>query len=333
MTAVTEIDGGELPWLAPARLRLNHSWVQGRLAHGLLVYGTEGVGKRALAQWIARAVLCDRNRSELRACGECASCRLLRAGTHPDLTMLAPEEGKQQISVDQVREMSASLALTSFRQGYKVAVVEPAQQMTMAAANSLLKTLEEPASRTLLILVATRLSGLLPTLRSRCQQIAIAVPPETTARNWLAAAGGASVSPALFELARGAPLRALAYAESGVEERLQEVDAALSALASGRADVTQIAKRWASETLPERLLCMDYWLERLLRATIAGTDDRFTRDILPSGVKQLNIKRLFACVDRLRELRSRLERVALQRELAVESLLIELAAAIRLQAA
>ncbi len=330
---MTQFDGTDLPWLEAARSRLRSAWQQQRLPHGLLIYGPAGVGKQALAHWVARAVLCDRNADELRACGECKSCQLFRAGTHPDLSLVQPEEGKQQISVDSVRELSASLAMTSFRQGYKVAIVEPAQQLTIAAANSLLKTLEEPAPRTMLILVATRLSGLLPTLRSRCQQLGVRAPAEADARAWLASVAAKPVSPELLSLAHGAPLRALAYAEEGVDELLQEVEAGLAALAAGKADVTQLAKRWASEGLPLRLQCLEHWLEQRLRATLIGTADRFTGGILPSGAGELNIKRLFACIDRLRGLRSLLDRVALQRELALESLLIDLSTAVRLQAA
>ena len=81
-----------------------------------------------------------------------------------------PEEDKTQISIYQIRDASASLAMTSFRQGYKVAIVEPAHQMTLGAANSLLKTLEEPAPRTLLILLTSRPSGLPATIRSRSRR-------------------------------------------------------------------------------------------------------------------------------------------------------------------
>jgi DNA polymerase III subunit delta' len=326
----------ELPWLDGARARLQSAWLQQRMPHALLIYGIAGVGKHVLADWIARAVLCDRNAETLAACGECTSCRLYQSSTHPDLRWLMPEEDKQQISVDQIREMCASLAMTSFRQGYKVAVVEPAQMMTTAAANSLLKTLEEPSPRTVLILIATRLNGLLPTIRSRCQQIAVPVPSQRVAQSWLERSGLAQstlVSTDVFELARGAPLKALEYAKSDAGSDLQDVADGLAAYLAGRVDVTQVAKRWANEGLPQRLMCLEYCLERLVRSTLLGIDDRFTRDILPSGTGQLNIKRIFECIDTLRELRARLDRVALQRELALESLLITLSNVLRLQAA
>jgi len=330
---VGQFDGAQVPWLEPARIRLQTAWTQQRFPHGLLIHGPAGVGKQALAIWVARAALCDANGGELRACGTCKSCSLFASGTHPDFTYVSPEEDKKQISVDQVRELCASLAMTSYRQGFKVAIIEPAQQLTMAAANSLLKTLEEPAPRTMLILVTTRSAGLLATLRSRCQQLGVRAPSPEAALAWLSKASSKAVSPQTLALARGAPLRALAYAEQDVEVLYKEVDADLNGLFGGRTDVTQIAKRWTDEQLPERLLCLDYWLERQLRVSIAGSADRFTGSVLPTAPKQLNISRMFACADRLRELRAQLDRVALQRELAVEALLIELLTAVRPQAA
>jgi DNA polymerase-3 subunit delta' len=335
MSAAETFSGAQLPWLASSRARLQTAWQQQRFPHGLLIHGPVGVGKQALAQWIAQAVLCDSSAAgELNVCGACKSCSLLAAGTHPDFTSVSPEEDKKQISVDQVRALCVSLSMTAFRQGgYKVAIIQPAQQLTMAAANSLLKTLEEPGQRTLLILVTTRSAGLLATLRSRCQHLGIRAPTPEVALAWLSKASSKTISPQTLALARGAPLRALAYAEQDIEALYREADGDLSALFAGRADVTQIAKRWTNEQLPERLLCLDFWLEQRLRTSIAGTADRFTGTILPTAGKQLNISRMFACADRLRELRAQLDRVALQRELAIEALLIELLTAVRPQAA
>ena len=209
MTAAETFSGAQLPWLASSRARLQTAWQQQRFPHGLLIHGPVGVGKQALALWIAKAVLCDASAAgELIVCGTCKSCSLLAANTHPDFTSVSPEEDKKQISVDQVRALCTSLSMTSFRQGgYKVAIIQPAQQLTMAAANSLLKTLEEPGQRTLLILVTTRSAGLLATLRSRCQHLGIRAPAPEAALAWLSKASSKSISPQTLALARGAPLR------------------------------------------------------------------------------------------------------------------------------
>ncbi|HTE43062.1 MAG TPA: DNA polymerase III subunit delta' [Steroidobacteraceae bacterium] len=314
---------GSLPWHEDAWRQLQSAWNERRWPHGLLVHGPEGVGTHAMALRIAAGLLCENHEGRLDACGECGACKLRIAGTHPDWLAISPEEDKQQISVDQIREAATKLTMTSYRQGYKVTVIQPAHQMTMAAANSLLKTLEEPTPRTALILVTSRLGALLPTLRSRCQQLKIAAPSTHLAQSWLASQGK-TVSDRLLRFCSGAPLRALSLADGSFDTLWSGVEQDIAAFLGGNEDVTHIAKRWANEQLPDRLACVDYLIAEKLRNTVVGTDDRITRTPLPSAVSQLNISRMFACLDRVRALQAQLTRTALQRELAVDALLVEL---------
>jgi DNA polymerase-3 subunit delta' len=311
-----------LPWHDSAVRNLNSAWQQRRWPHALLIQGPEGLGKQRLARWIAQSILCDRGGDKLSACGECASCMLFAAATHPDLQMISPEEDKQQISVDQIREACANLTMTSYRQGYKVTIVDPAHQMTLAAANSLLKTLEEPTQRTVLILVTSRPAALLATIRSRCQQLSLSAPAERDALEWLATATGSPVDVEILRFANGAPLRALALAEGRYSTLWGEMTAALEALLSQRADVTQIAKQWAKDDMPDRLLCLDHWLMQRIRSSLGQTDEFVTSMVLPREAPALNISRVFVCLDRVRELKAALSRTALQRELALESVLL-----------
>jgi DNA polymerase-3 subunit delta' len=316
-----------LPWHAPAVEQLRAAWQAQRLSHAILIGGPEGLGKGRFASWLARAVLCER-RELLEGCGECASCLLYAAGSHPDLLWIAPEEDKQQISIDQIRACSERLAKTSYRQGsYKVAIVEPAHQMTPSAANSLLKTLEEPGAESLIILVTSRPSALLATVRSRCQKVAIHRPNAGSATQWLTEQTGKPVLPQMLEFAGGAPLRALMYAERFAELDGQMRDS-LSNLLTGQVDVTQVAGDWADESLSERLNWLDLWLMSLARGALAGTDDLITFPergaYLPSLSRALNITGVYSMVDRARALKAQLLRTALQRELAVESWLIAL---------
>ncbi len=324
MSAVLRSDSTLLPWHAGPIDRLQSAWRQQRWPHALLLYGAEGLGKRRLAEWIAQAVLCDAAKDELRICGECASCTLFVARTHPDLYFLSPEEDKQQISVDQIREACTNLAMTSYRQGYKVTIVEPAHQMTIGAANGLLKTLEEPVRNTMLILLSSKPSGLPATIRSRCQQLAVRAPLESDALAWLAKVAETPVAPEVLRFAHGAPLRALDLAKGRYTTLSGEVGTAFEALFSGKADVTQIAKQWNDDDLIDRLLCVDHWIERKIRAAVGQSDDLVTGMVLPSGAPTLNISRLFVCLDRVRELKATLARTALQRELAIEALLLAL---------
>lgn len=322
-----------LPWHAAATEQLRQAWSANRLPHAILVQGAEGLGKGSFAAWLAAAVLCEKSaKGALDVCGACASCALIKAGSHPDLYWIAPEEDKQQLSVDQVRAACEKLTKTSFRQGYKVAIMEPAHQMTPGAANSVLKTLEEPSAGSLLVLLTSRPSGLLPTVRSRCQKLTIARPSTTDAMAWLQQESGKSIAPALLEFSGGAPLRALEYADGRFEALSQHMQKSLRDLLAGDADVTQVAAEWEKDALIDRLVWLDLWLSSLARVSLAGanagTDERITFPgglaHLPSLPRTLNISALYSMVDRTRALKAQLARTALQRELAVESWLIAL---------
>ncbi|MFO7305015.1 MAG: DNA polymerase III subunit delta' [Gammaproteobacteria bacterium] len=318
-----------LPWHAAAVEQLRSAWIGGRLSHALLMHGADGIGKGCLAAWLAAAVLCDtRGPERLGPCGECASCKLIEAQTHPDLIWVRPEEDKQQLSIDQVRAMCERLTKTSYRQGYKVAVLEPAHQMTIAAANSLLKTLEEPAPASLLILLTSQPSALLPTVRSRCLKLSVVGPSLEQARAWVEAELGQPVSPDVLEFAGRAPLKALEHARGSFAKLHEDMHQSLSALLSGKADVTQVAPSWADEQLPARLMWLDLWLQSLARGALTGNAELVTfpsRPVhLPRSAGTLNISGIYQLVDRARALKAQLARTALQRELAVTSWLYAL---------
>jgi DNA polymerase-3 subunit delta' len=299
------------------------------LPHAILLQGADGLGAEYFAAWLSAAVLCEKSvDGTLDVCGSCASCLLIKAGSHPDRYWIAPEEDKTQLSVDQVRAACEKLSKTSFRQGYKVAIVEPAHQMTPQAANSVLKTLEEPTQGSLLILLTSKPSGLLPTVRSRCQKLTIHRPSTAEAVAWLQKESGKAVPPALLEFSGGAPLKALAYADGAFDALDQHMRKSLRDLFAGDADVTQVAAEWEKDALVDRLVWLDLWLTGLARTGIAGTDERVTFPggpaPLPSSSRPLNISALYSMVDRTRALKAQLARTALQRELAVESWLIAL---------
>jgi DNA polymerase III subunit delta' len=322
-----------LPWHAEATAQLRYAWRANRLPHAILIHGADGLGKGSFAAWLACAVLCETStNAELNCCGVCTSCTLIKAGSHPDLYWVTPEEDKQQLSVDQVRAACEKLSRTSFRQGYKVAIVQPAHQMTPGAANSVLKTLEEPSSGSLLILLTSRPSGLLPTVRSRCQKLTILRPSTEAAVEWLQQESGTAVSPALLAFSGGAPLRALEYADGRFEALNQHMQKSLRDLLSGDADVTQVAAEWEKDALVDRLIWLDLWLSSAARQALAGSDERITFPggpaHLPSLPRTLNISALYSMVDRTRALKAQLARTALQRELAVESWLIALLEAV-----
>jgi len=323
-----------LPWHHDAAERLRTAASGGRLAHGLLLHGPQGVGKEQFASALAAALFCTGRGEPLLACGACAECALSRAGTHPDLHWIRQlrdakdKKEKKSIGVDQIRALSEALGMTSMRRGYRVAVIAPADLMTMAAQNALLKTLEEPAPRTALVLVTARPASLLPTLRSRCQRVEIARPPRAVALEWLAAAPGGSASERLLALAGGAPLKAQQLAPNfdALESQMSE---ALEALLSGQAEVTSLADTMMGEGLPARLDWLEDWLGLAIRGRALVGETPVTvpgGPLLQRAAAEVNITQAFLVMDRLREARWLLEGSAAP-QLVVEALLIRLRAA------
>ncbi|HEX2199375.1 MAG TPA: DNA polymerase III subunit delta' [Burkholderiales bacterium] len=210
-----------------------------RLPHALLIHGARGTGKLALAEHIAQFLLCESADPGRKPCGACEGCRWFRAGSHPDLRRLEPEalsrepadteegvapakKGKPstEVKVEQVRELAGFLNLRSHRGRLRVALVHPAEAMNPSAANALLKGLEEPPAGAVFLLVSHRPAQLLPTIRSRCVSLPVALPPRDAALSWLAGQG--AEDPARWlAYAGGAPLLALDYAgRAPVLERL-----------------------------------------------------------------------------------------------------------------
>jgi DNA polymerase-3 subunit delta' len=161
--------------------QLSRAAARGRLAHGYLFVGPEGVGKRLVAQKFAQSMFClKRTHHELDACGECGSCRPFLAGTHPDFQVVECPEGKREIPIELLvgskenrgqEGLCHGLSIKPLAGGRKIAIIDDAHLLNDAGANAILKTLEEPPDRAILILVAETLETVLPTIRSRCHLV------------------------------------------------------------------------------------------------------------------------------------------------------------------
>lgn len=244
------------PWHAEHWARLQARRQRGAMPHALSLCGPAGLGKREFLQRIVRGLLCAQPQDG-DACGRCRSCLLLDAGTHPDYVALSyglRKDGVQrsEIVVDQIRELSARLATSSQFGGWQIASIDPADMMNAAAANALLKTLEEPAAQTLLILVADAPWRLPQTIRSRCQRIEFQLPAAEQALAWLQAEGVAEAAVALAA-AGGNPGLARAWSREGALARRQEVRKDMAALAAGRGEVMDVVRRWLDSEPEQRL--------------------------------------------------------------------------------
>jgi DNA polymerase-3 subunit delta' len=246
------------PWHAEHWSRLQARQVRGALPHALLLCGPAGLGKRAFAQRFVHSLLCERPGGQAGdACGHCRACLLLAAGSPPDLVGLTyglRKDGVQrsEIVVEQIRDLSARLAMSSQFGGWQIAVIDPADAMNPAAANALLKTLEEPAAQTMLVLLADAPWQLPQTIRSRCQRIEFHLPAPDQALAWLQNEGVADAAAAL-EAAGGNPGLARDWTQQGALDRRREVRKDLAALAAGRGQTADVVKRWLDDEPAQRL--------------------------------------------------------------------------------
>jgi DNA polymerase-3 subunit delta' len=233
-----------LPWLAaPLQQALRE-----QRSHALLVHGPSGVGQFELALGLAQGWLCEvepspAEPSPRRPCGRCAACHLVGARSHPDLLVLVPEalraalgwepdadaddsadkaskaKPSKDIKVEAVRAAVAFAQTTSARGRGKVVVLHPAERMNGISANTLLKTLEEPPGNARFVLSSGAPDALLPTIRSRCQAVTLALPATGIAIEWLRAQGVADPA-VLLAAAGGQPQDALAWSREGIDAAL-----------------------------------------------------------------------------------------------------------------
>jgi DNA polymerase-3 subunit delta' len=322
---VSEAAGSTPPWITPATAALSAAQRAGRLPHALLIHEAPGAGGEWLAHWAARLALCER--AGAAPCGSCVACRRALAWQHPDLTRVTPLEDSRQIRIEQVRDLAAELALTSHAGGYKVGILAPADSMNRFAANALLKTLEEPPARTLLVLVASQPSRLPATVLSRCQRLTVRAPSRAEAVAWLTEVRGRGEWDAALEAVGEAPMLIAQADPAPLAQIGAETRQTLETLAAGRADPLATAERWARSELPLRLRCFENWLtERIRRGQGAGNlmPELRAGPYLPAAGAFLNIRELFGLLDEVRELRTALD-VPLNRALALEALLRRLA--------
>jgi len=308
------------PWLAASTAKLGAAHRRGRLPHALLIHEDPGAGAEWLAGWAAQLALCQD--SARAPCGTCRGCERAGALLHPDLMLVRPLEDSRQIRIEQVRELSAELALTSHGGGYKVGIIAPADALNRFAANALLKTLEEPPERTLLVLTATQPSRLPATIISRCQRLRVRAPERAQSVAWLTATRGAGDWNAALDALGEAPLLAAQADPQALAALSADTRRTLEALAAGSTDPVAAAERWARADLPLRLLCFENWLTERIRlgaGSAAFLAEMRAAPYLSEGGAFLNIRGLFGLVDEVRDLRATLD-VPLNRGLALESL-------------
>ncbi|PXW27453.1 DNA polymerase III subunit delta' [Paraburkholderia caballeronis] len=283
------------PWQTDDWTRLQQ--LRSHWPHALLLHGQAGIGKLHFAKHLAQGLLCESPLPNGEPCGRCAACGWFSQGNHPDYRIVVPEalaaetgaapaddkaekadkgDGddakktrapSKEIRIEQVRALLDFSGVGSHRGGMRVVVLYPAEALNVAAANALLKTLEEPPAGVVFLLVSARIDRLLPTIISRCRQWPMGTPSPQAAQAWLAAQGVGDAGTLLAE-AGGAPLAALALAH---DDSRALRDWTLAQLASGAAcDAFACGETLQKLPVPLVLGWLQRWLYDLLAERTAG---------------------------------------------------------------
>ena len=240
------------PWCESISHELIKADKQSRFPHAILFYGNAGLGKSEFAKQLANYLLCLDINKKNHACGTCKDCILFSADMHGDYYFLTSEDNKA-IGIDEIRNIKAAAGQTSQRGKNKVFVITRAEKMTIAAANALLKILEEPPGVSIFILTAERKHFLSPTILSRCHQYAFSPSSSEKTEQWLLENTTGSFSKETIKQALlwslGAPLLAKQLLQDNVVSEYQSYATSLLDFFSGKISLFVLSKAWQGKSL------------------------------------------------------------------------------------
>jgi DNA polymerase-3 subunit delta' len=316
-----------------------------RMPHAILFHGAAGIGKSDFIERFAQGLLCEAVLPDGHACGACASCGWFSQQNHPDYRRVRPEaledepaaEGEEgdgeakkakstkapskEIKIEQIRNLSDFMNISTHRQGLRVVVLYPAEALNMPASNALLKTLEEPPPGTVFLLASNSLDRLLPTILSRCRKFALPMPNHAEALAWLKAQGVPDADSWLREQG-GAPLAAMAQAETGNRDDLEVL---LQLLARPSVEgALKVADKLQKVPLSAQVSWLQRWLYDVFSYKLAGNIRYYPRyqKELAAVADKIHVSRLLAAIKGANERRATADH-PLSPKLFLEDMLLE----------
>ncbi len=313
------------PWQTEQWQQLLRCLRDERLPHAVLLSGPSATGKLKFCLACIWRINCVQPTQDNHACGVCNNCRLLKAGTHPDIRMINVDEEVDQIKVDVIRELNQFISL-SRRQGlYKIVCINRADYMNVNAANALLKTLEEPPLNSVLFLVSSRMDTLPATIKSRCQIWRFGLPDERQALNWLQQQASNPDWKDVLAISGNRPLLALKLHSTNLGKSRTRFYGYLNRLMSGGEGVTKLSAKLQDEELGHLVAWQQSWCTDLLRCYYKKNSVTLENPDIHSNllnlVSQIDLQSLFRYLDRLTEL-SRFSDAPLNKRLFIEDMLI-----------
>jgi len=242
------------PWLNASFIQLSNRIAAAKLHHALLIQGPAGLGKSSFALQLAQLLLCKQRQGH-KVCGQCQSCLLNAASTHPDLHVV---ESDKQIGVDQIREAIKKLVSSAHMSGAKVLIIYHAHTMTESSANALLKTLEEPTANTFLLLTTDKPERILPTIKSRCEKLALPLPNLDSTLAWVKTQYNADIDINFAKLFSARPLALLAELQEEQSFTYEIFSTGLDALLQKQTSAMQLATAW-QDNADKVLKWTQYW--------------------------------------------------------------------------
>ncbi len=317
------------PWLQASWSQLCQYIEQDRIPQALLLVGNSGIGKQVLASYFSQSVLCESPLSSDGYCGTCQRCLLFAAETHPDYLFIEPSEPNKAIGISVIRELTVTLSLKPQYEGYRMVVINHADQLSHASANAFLKYLEEPTERTCLILIADKPNKLPATIRSRCQMVVIPrVVNHDVLLSWWEQHGILENQALLLKLSQGVPLLAKKFAKGHLLADRQLYFSQWLKLAQHEESYLLMAEKWSKLGAAELDLLLTWlisWAVDMIKLSATGQTSGVHNIDLLVGLKEaavkLELKSIYQYYDLLLLSQKRLD-VSLNKQLILEEVLI-----------